>query len=101
MPVIRSAKKKLRQDKKKEDRNNTLRKLLSQTIKKAQKNITPKTLQDSFRVIDKAVKNRIIHKNKGGHIKSGLSALLGKKGKLKKSEQPAVKKQKVSKKKAS
>lgn len=91
MPVIRSARKKLRQDRKKEKRNNILRKLLAQTVKKAQKNITAKSLQDSFRLIDKATKNGLIHKNKGAHIKSALSKLLSKQGKAIKTPQPAKK----------
>lgn len=91
MPVIRSAKKKLRQDRKKETRNSALRKLLSQTVKKANKSISEKSLQSAFRVIDKSIKNNIIHKNKGAHLKSKLSKLLFSKTKPRKSPQTAKK----------
>lgn len=76
MPVIKSAKKKLRQDRKREKTNDGLRKQLKDSVKKAQKTKNPKDIQKAFQSADKAAKNRIIHKNKAGHIKSSLSKLI-------------------------
>ena len=79
MPVIKSAKKKLRKDKKRTKQNGNVRKLLQDAVKKARKNPTPAAYAKVSRLADKAAKNHIIHKNKAGHIKSALSKLLPKK----------------------
>jgi small subunit ribosomal protein S20 len=79
VPVTKSAKKKLKIDKKRESANKKVRTLVEITIKKAEKTPTPKSVQNAFSVIDKAVKNKLIHKNKASRIKSRLSKLLGKK----------------------
>lgn len=79
MPVIKSAIKKLRQDKKREKRNSVLKNNLKDTVKKARKNPTEKLLRDVFSLADKASKNHIIHKSKAARIKSSLAKLLPKK----------------------
>ena len=76
MPVIRSAKKKLRVDRKRESANKKMRSLLELTIKKAQRKPTPSSTREAFKIIDKSVKKGIIHKNKAARIKSRLSKLL-------------------------
>lgn len=75
MPVIKSAKKKLRQDKLREKRNNQIRDILSKLVKKARKSPTEKTLVAAVKIIDTAAKNAIIHKNKAARMKSSLSKL--------------------------
>jgi small subunit ribosomal protein S20 len=72
MPVTKQAKKKLKQDKKREKDNSSLERLL----KKAVKNATLKKLPDTFTIIDKAAKKNIIHQNKASRIKSRLSKKL-------------------------
>jgi len=83
MPVIKSAKKKLRVDKKRESANKKVRSLVEKAIKKAEKTPTLQRVQNAFSIIDKAVKNKVIHKNKASRIKSRLSKLIAgeKKGK--------------------
>ena len=81
MPVTKSAKKKLKVDRKRASANKKVRTLVEITIKKAEKTPTPRSVQNAFSVIDKAVKNKIIHKNKGSRIKSRLSKLI--RGKIK------------------
>ncbi len=81
MPVIKSAKKKLRQDKKRKIRNEKNIVLFKNLIKKAKKHPSEKTVRDAFKSIDKAAKNNIIHKNKAARLKSALSRLLSKKEK--------------------
>lgn len=76
MPVIKSAKKKLRQDKKRSVRNRKIENLLSKLIKKAKKNSSEKTVKEAIKIADKAVKKHIIHSNKAARIKSTMSKLL-------------------------
>jgi small subunit ribosomal protein S20 len=86
MPVIKSAKKKLRQDKKRTRANEKTEDLFKKLIKQAKKSPTEKNVKMAISVVDKAAKKNIIHKNKAARIKSSLSKL----GKTKK--QPEVKK---------
>lgn len=76
MPVIKSAKKKLRQDKKREKTNKILRTAFKDAIKDAQKSKTPEKIIKAVRLVDKAAKKKLIHKNKAARIKSGLSKLI-------------------------
>lgn len=79
MPAIKSAKKKLRVDKKRTSANKKMEALINVSIKKAQRKPTPKSIQEAFSIIDKGVKKNIIHKNKAARLKSRLSKLLNKK----------------------
>lgn len=72
MPVIKSAKKKLRQDNKKQEENKKLKSLLKELIKRAVKTKDTKKIQNAVRVADRAAKKHIIHKNKAARIKSQL-----------------------------
>lgn len=91
MPVIKSAKKKLRQDIKKTLENKVLKTLFQKLVKKAKKNPTENNIKLAAKAIDKAVKRGIIHKNKAARIKSSLAKLIG-------AKQTKTKKQKPSKK---
>lgn len=77
MPVTKSAKKKLRQDKKRTVQNRMLKDALKDAVKKAQKNPSDDTLRVTTKLADKAAKNHLIHKNKAARIKSRLAKLLG------------------------
>ena len=79
MPVTKSAKKKLKQDKKRELRNQKLKKILKNSIKVAKKKLTEENLRKAFKAIDKAAKANIIHSNKAARIKSNLSKRMPKK----------------------
>lgn len=96
MPVIKSAKKKLRQDKVKKEHNDKVRGSLRLLIKKARKNPTAETVRAVTIVVDKAAKHHIIHQNKAGHIKSALAKLLSG-GKTPTPVKKAVKKSAVKK----
>lgn len=78
MPVIKSAKKKLRVDRKRQSANKRIKSLIESSIKKAQRKPTPKNIQEAVSILDKSVKNNITHKNKASRIKSRLSKLIGK-----------------------
>jgi small subunit ribosomal protein S20 len=79
MPVIKSAKKKLKVDRKRELANKKAESFINLLIKKTQKKPTEKSVTEAFRAIDKGVKKNIFHKNKAARIKSRLSKLIGKK----------------------
>ncbi len=91
MPVIKSAKKKLRVDKKRESANKKMEAFINLVIKKAQRKPTPGSVSDAFKAIDKGVKKDIYHKNKAARIKSRLSKLISKKTKIKPSPTKAKK----------
>ena len=86
MPVIKSAKKKLRQDKKRTALNKKLKNLFEKLVKLAKKSPTDKNIKSAISATDKAAKKNIIHKNKAARIKSSLSKL------MKTKKQPEVKK---------
>ena len=75
MPVIKSAIKKLRQDKKREKRNNDLRDSVKNAIRLAKKSKSGKTIAKAISTVDKAAKKNIIHKNKAAKLKSTLSKI--------------------------
>lgn len=92
MPVLKHAKKKLRQDKKRTLRNKKVRSLYKQLIKKARESKTPEAVSAAFKQIDKAAKNHIIHDNKAAHLKSSLSKVISGKTPAKTESEPAKKK---------
>lgn len=101
MPVIKSAKKKLKVDKKRESANKKVSSFINLIIKKAQKKPTPGSIKEAFSAIDKGAKKNIIHKNKAARLKSRLSKLLGKKSQPSTKTKPAkpiIKKAKKNKK---
>jgi small subunit ribosomal protein S20 len=75
MPVIKSAKKKLRKDRKREIVNKNLKNLFKKSIKLAEKNPSEANIKKAVKIIDKTAKKNIIHKNKAARIKSRLAKL--------------------------
>lgn len=73
MPVIKSAIKKLRKDRKREKENDARRRSLEWTIRQARK--SPSKINSAYQALDRAVKRNIIHKNKAARIKSSLAKL--------------------------
>ena len=74
MPVIKSAIKKLRIDKKRTLHNNLLRNTFESAIKKAEKETKDfEIIKKAQSLVDKAVKNGLLHKNKASRIKSKLA----------------------------
>lgn len=76
MPILKSAIKKLRRDKKKEKENDSFRLSMEKAVKKAKKVKSQKAASDAFSIVDKAVKKNLIHKNKAKRIKSAISKVL-------------------------
>ncbi len=79
MPLTQSAKKALRQTKKRTLHNKEWKTALKAAIKKALAEKSAASVSAAYQVADKSVKNHIIPKNKAARIKSRLAALLKKK----------------------
>lgn len=74
MPVIKSAIKKLRQDKRRKETNDLIRRQVEITVSKAKKETKDfAVIAQAYSAIDKAVKNGLFEKNKAAHMKSALS----------------------------
>jgi len=85
MPITSSAKKALRASKHKAVYNLKRRDAISDTVKKIKKLITAKSIKEAealmptaFKVIDKACKTNLIHKNTAARKKSRLAKMLAK-----------------------
>lgn len=89
MPIIKSAIKKVRKDKKRTLHNKKIEETLKGLIKAMRKNPSQKSLQDLTSKLDKAVKIHLIHSNKAARLKSRLSKLISKPAN--KSSQPTSK----------
>lgn len=75
MPVIKSAKKKLRKDRKREKLNSEFKLNYRNAVKEAQKVKSSEKVKQAVKLVDKATKKGVIHKNKAARIKSKLSKL--------------------------
>lgn len=83
MPNIKSAKKALRQNKRRRTRNLAQQKVLKETIGKVKKAAAAKQVEEFnkllpllYKKLDKAAKNNLIHKNKASRLKSRLARLV-------------------------
>ena len=76
MPIIKSAIKKVRKDKKRTARNAVKSNALKKLIKITRKNPNTKNLSAVFSALDKASKTNLMHKNKAARLKSRLSKLV-------------------------
>jgi len=79
MPIIKSAKKALRRDKRRAIVNKKIKDKVKATLKKSRKNPNKKNLRETFSFLDRATKKNVIHKNKANRLKSRLSKLIKKK----------------------
>lgn len=76
MPIIQSAKKKQKQDRKKENINLAQKKEMLSAIRVYRKKPTKALLVKAFSALDKSAKKNVIHPNKAARLKSRLSKLL-------------------------
>ncbi len=84
MPIIKSAKKSLRQSLKRKERNLDQKKKLKKLLKKFQlllsqknKEEAKKILPQVYKFLDKAAKNKLIKKNTAARKKSRLAKMIG------------------------
>jgi small subunit ribosomal protein S20 len=85
MPQRRTAKKALRQTKKKQLKNLKVKGQIKTAIKKLKKSLTAKNaseseqaLRQAYKALDKAAGKKVIHRNKAAKKKSRLTRLLKK-----------------------
>ena len=78
MPILKSAIKKLKQDKKRTKVNKPYREKYRLAVKAVRANPSLKTLKAATAALDKAAKKKVIHKNKASRLKSRLTRLLKK-----------------------
>lgn len=81
MPLIKSAIKKVRKDKKRTSQNTHYVAAYKDMLKKIKKGgaSAQKLLSKFYSLVDKATKRKVIHKNKGKRLKSKISKLFKKK----------------------
>ncbi len=73
MPIIKSAIKKLRKDRKRTIKNKAKKENLKKLIKTARAENSIENLATVFSALDKAAKTKLIHKNKASRLKSRLA----------------------------
>lgn len=73
MPIIKSAKKALRQTRKRTVQNKKKKIALSFILEKIKKRKEASSLNTAFSLLDKMVKSKIIHRNKASRLKSQLA----------------------------
>jgi small subunit ribosomal protein S20 len=76
MPIIQSAKKKMRRDAKKTIENKQRKDVLKGLLKNARREPSIKSFGEVSSALDKAVKVNLIHANRASRLKSRLSKLL-------------------------
>lgn len=93
MPLLKHAKKKLRQDKVRTIRNKKLKDSFKKLVKVAHADKSTESVSKAFSSVDKAVKNHILHKNKAARMKAAIAKVVDGKAVA-----PTVAKKKVTKK---
>lgn len=76
MPIIKSAQKKMRKDKKREAHNNSTENKIKALIKNMRRNPSSEIFGQVSSILDKAVKTNLIHSNRSARLKSRLSKLI-------------------------
>lgn len=76
MPIIKSAKKKLRKDRNREIHNSGIERKIKEVLKNVRKSPSLDNLKQAFSALDKAAKTHIFHKNKTSRLKSNLAKLV-------------------------
>ena len=73
MPIIKSAKKRMRSSARKKAQNLVVKQAYKGAVKEARANKSDKTIKTAYKALDKAAKRGVIHKNKASRLKSRLS----------------------------
>jgi small subunit ribosomal protein S20 len=76
MPIIKSAKKALRQTKKRTAANKAMKRELKAEIKKVSVSGDQKSVSQIYSMLDKLAKKHVFHKNKAARIKSKIAKSL-------------------------
>ncbi len=76
MPVTKSAKKALRQEKRRWTENQKTKDSYKEAVRYFKKHLSFESLAKAYTKIDRAAKNHLIHQNKASRLKSQLAKLL-------------------------
>jgi small subunit ribosomal protein S20 len=76
MPILKHAKKKLKQDKKRNIQNRKIKEAFRKLVKAAKADKTAESLSKAFSAVDKAAKQNILPKNRASRMKSSLSKIV-------------------------
>lgn len=79
MPTHKSAKKRLRQSKKANIQNRSIKSEIKTLVKKVEASSDDKDLKATISLLDVAARKRAIHKNQASRIKSRLTKLVNQK----------------------
>lgn len=79
MPTHKSAEKRLRQSKEANIRNRAIKAEMKTCVKKVETSLNQKDLKKTISLVDKAARNKVIHKNKASRLKSRLTRLVNQK----------------------
>jgi small subunit ribosomal protein S20 len=76
MPILKSAVKKLKQDKHRARANAVYRAAYKKALKAARAKKSAALVTKAFQALDRAAKKQVIHKNKASRLKSRLAQIL-------------------------
>ena len=79
MPAHKSTKKRLRQSKKANIQNRSIKSEIKTFVKKVEASLDEKDLKETVSLLDKAARKRVIHKNQASRVKSRLTKLVNQK----------------------
>jgi len=101
MPITKSAKKALRQSRRRTVFNQRVKKKAKELIRAFRKSPSRKKLAEVYSALDKAAKRNVFHKNKSARLKRRLTKLLKEKEEQKKTSKASSKKKAPKRKKTS
>ena len=76
MPTHKSVKKRLRQNKKANIQNRSIKSEIKTFVKKVEASLDEKDLKETVSLLDKAARKRVVHKNQASRVKSRLTKLV-------------------------
>jgi len=80
MPVTKSARKALKQEKRRAAENQRVKNAYKKAIRFFKENVSANSLNMAYKKIDQAAKKHLIHQNKASRLKSQLAKLLKERG---------------------
>jgi small subunit ribosomal protein S20 len=79
LPVHKSAEKRLKQSKRANIRNRSIKSQIKTSVKKVEASLDEKELKNVVSLLDKATRKKVIHKNVASRVKSRLTRLVNQK----------------------
>ena len=76
MPILKSAKKALRHDRRRALVNAKVRRIMKRAVKLAARQPTEKNISEAYRRVDRAAKKGVVHKNTAARLKARLAKRL-------------------------